>query len=439
MRHDCFLVNCVLFIRLVIGQPTTDCESRWSEAFDIKKCDDSTEVLKGKEEGFTMNEVQLLRAIVMRLQDRIASMEPTITEIDYLKDRVRDLERSVSSQNATIEGLRLSVNSQNETLQIPGPSGPKGEPGAPGLSGLNGLKGEPGEPGPKGVAGLPGLDGLKGDKGGAGPRGVAGIKGEQGLSGRSAQQGIRGPPGRPGAKGEKGSPGAQGPKGEMGLSGLNGPKGTKGDSDIRLVKGEKGSQGVQGPKGEMGLPGPAGQKGSKGDSKTRLVKGEKGSQGAQGPKGDTGLPGSRGQKGPKGDCSALLHVGSNITANENGGNIFELKDLNHEQHASVKNIRLANGGSHYRGRLEIRHRHRWGSICDHKFGVEESKVACRDLRLPYEEPIVKRGAHFGEGTGIIWLDDVVCDGTESSLTQCRHLGWGVHSCTHAQDVGLICQ
>ena len=48
-------------------------------------------------------------------------------------------------------------------------------------------------------------------------------------------------------------------------------------------------------------------------------------------------------------------------------------------------------------------------------------------------------AHFGEGTGAIWLDNVECLGTESILADCRAEPIGVHNCIHAEDVGVACE
>lgn len=48
-------------------------------------------------------------------------------------------------------------------------------------------------------------------------------------------------------------------------------------------------------------------------------------------------------------------------------------------------------------------------------------------------------ATFGQGTGSILLDDLVCDSSEGRLVDCFHNGVGVHNCNHSKDAGLRCQ
>ena len=42
------------------------------------------------------------------------------------------------------------------------------------------------------------------------------------------------------------------------------------------------------------------------------------------------------------------------------------------------------------------------------------------------------------GADLIWLDEVSCTGTESSLAGCAHDDWLTHDCDHSEDAGVIC-
>lgn len=54
-----------------------------------------------------------------------------------------------------------------------------------------------------------------------------------------------------------------------------------------------------------------------------------------------------------------------------------------------------------------------------------------------------RSTHAGfytapNGVGIIWLDDVHCTKKTNGIDMCRHTEWGIHDCSHGEDVGVRC-
>jgi len=38
----------------------------------------------------------------------------------------------------------------------------------------------------------------------------------------------------------------------------------------------------------------------------------------------------------------------------------------------------------------------------------------------------------------IWLNNVLCNGTERDINDCQHQAWGVHNCGHNKDVSISC-
>lgn len=47
-------------------------------------------------------------------------------------------------------------------------------------------------------------------------------------------------------------------------------------------------------------------------------------------------------------------------------------------------------------------------------------------------------AHYGSGSGKIWLDDVDCTGSEYNIADCQHSSWGTNNCGHKEDAGVSC-
>ena len=99
-------------------------------------------------------------------------------------------------------------------------------------------------------------------------------------------------------------------------------------------------------------------------------------------------------------------------------------------------VRLVDGSTITEGRVEIYHNGEWGTVCDDRFVSDDAEVVCRQLGLTGGQAHTR--AHFGAGTGTIWMDDVQCTGSEARLADCPFRGWGVNNCRHNEDVGVSC-
>ena len=53
--------------------------------------------------------------------------------------------------------------------------------------------------------------------------------------------------------------------------------------------------------------------------------------------------------------------------------------------------------------------------------------------------IAYSNAHFGAGTGCIFLDDVQCSSSSSQLLECSSSPILTHNCQHSEDAGVGCE
>ena len=100
-------------------------------------------------------------------------------------------------------------------------------------------------------------------------------------------------------------------------------------------------------------------------------------------------------------------------------------------------IRLVGGSWNGEGRVEIFYNGNWGTVCDDGWDLIDARVVCRQLGF-YNALSAPKSAHFGTGSGRIWLHHVGCFGHENSIKECFHRGWGVEDCDHNQDASVIC-
>lgn len=100
-------------------------------------------------------------------------------------------------------------------------------------------------------------------------------------------------------------------------------------------------------------------------------------------------------------------------------------------------VRLVGGQVSFEGRVEVFWNNEWGSVCDDDFDQSDGDIICKYLGFPGAEAIYT-GAHFGQGIGAIWFDNMACMGQEYSPYHCNKNTIGQHDCSHYEDAGVHC-
>ncbi|XP_052230713.1 deleted in malignant brain tumors 1 protein-like [Dreissena polymorpha] len=100
------------------------------------------------------------------------------------------------------------------------------------------------------------------------------------------------------------------------------------------------------------------------------------------------------------------------------------------------------------GRIEVNIGGTWGTVCDDSWGNYDYgngygyqmtlnlDVTCRMFGYSGSTGVTRDMAYFGMGAGPILMDDVLCAGSEITLTQCSYTS--LHNCVHAEDQGVEC-
>ena len=110
------------------------------------------------------------------------------------------------------------------------------------------------------------------------------------------------------------------------------------------------------------------------------------------------------------------------------------------------------GRNQFHGRVEVCALDVWGTVCDDSWDDQDAQVVCRQLGYPCKYCSVFQCSNnsllagwsvgnnvkSGNQSQPIYLDDVNCIGTETSLLNCSHLGIGQHNCNHSEDTGVVC-
>ncbi|XDV24641.1 hypothetical protein PO909_028759, partial [Leuciscus waleckii] len=100
-------------------------------------------------------------------------------------------------------------------------------------------------------------------------------------------------------------------------------------------------------------------------------------------------------------------------------------------------VLLRNGSHPCSGRVEVRHNGLWGTVCDDGWDLSDAEVVCREMGCG-DVIEAKSVAYFGQGSGPMWMNNVRCNGTESTLKSCVLSGRVQQNCSHEKDAGVIC-
>ncbi|KAJ8264205.1 hypothetical protein GJAV_G00146430, partial [Gymnothorax javanicus] len=104
--------------------------------------------------------------------------------------------------------------------------------------------------------------------------------------------------------------------------------------------------------------------------------------------------------------------------------------------SGIMDVRLKDGGKLCEGRVEVYHEGQWGTVCDDNWQKTHAGVVCRQLGCG--DVAVHGTSSFGPGSGKIWIDEISCKGSESTLKDCGIPEWGKHDCDHVEDIGVVC-
>ena len=83
------------------------------------------------------------------------------------------------------------------------------------------------------------------------------------------------------------------------------------------------------------------------------------------------------------------------------------------------------------------HNGEWGTVCDDGWDLNDAQVVCNELGLGHAIA-AQHNAFYGQGRGRTLLYNVECVGTEKTIENCSHRGWGIVSCGHVNDAGVKC-
>ncbi|XP_067416128.1 scavenger receptor cysteine-rich type 1 protein M130-like, partial [Emydura macquarii macquarii] len=100
-------------------------------------------------------------------------------------------------------------------------------------------------------------------------------------------------------------------------------------------------------------------------------------------------------------------------------------------------LQLVGGDTACSGRVEVQYGKTWETVCDSNLDFNAASVICNELGCGQAVTTVG-AAHFGEGHDLIWKEEFQCVGNESLLQKCPWMSHPNETCSHANDVSVLC-
>ncbi len=90
--------------------------------------------------------------------------------------------------------------------------------------------------------------------------------------------------------------------------------------------------------------------------------------------------------------------------------------------------------------MEVCFNGQWGTVCHDSWDRADAQTVCGILG--YNDTAIQTTfSFFGDGANIegpVFLDEVQCNGNETSILDCLSVAPGDHDCSHFIDAGVIC-
>ena len=101
-------------------------------------------------------------------------------------------------------------------------------------------------------------------------------------------------------------------------------------------------------------------------------------------------------------------------------------------------VRLVNGPTKYEGRVEVYHNGEWGIVCGNGWDLNDAQVVCRELGFGPAIVATNRPLYGQSDDSVLWLNNVYCVGTESTIEDCSLNRWGYQYCSPYQYSSVLC-